>query len=147
MLTITSSTSSLTTPAGREGSFTPPRSVVRLIVELVQPKEGMRICDPAPGSAGMLIYTANYVREQGGEAGPLEHPTQIFLNTLIGHWASTLTNPKLITTPVQIMQVATNFPLYFQVEGNISLLGALSIYLDPPLFPIQVLEFQESQFP
>ena len=54
--------------AGRKGGeFYTPRSVVRIIVELVQPKEGMRICDPAAGSAGMLIYTANYVREQGGD--------------------------------------------------------------------------------
>ena len=55
--------------AGKKGGeFYTPREVVRLIVELVQPKEGMRICDPAAGSAGMLIYTANYVREQGGDA-------------------------------------------------------------------------------
>ena len=50
------------------GEFYTPREVVRLIVELVQPKEGMRICDPAAGSAGMLIYTANYVRDQGGDS-------------------------------------------------------------------------------
>ena len=54
--------------AGKKGGeFYTPREVVRLIVELVQPKEGMRICDPAAGSAGMLIYTANYVRAQGGD--------------------------------------------------------------------------------
>ena len=34
----------------------------------VEPREGMRICDPAAGSAGMLIYTAQYVREQVGDA-------------------------------------------------------------------------------
>ena len=55
--------------AGKKGGeFYTPREVVRLIVELLQPQEGMRICDPAAGSAGMLIYTAQYVREQGGDA-------------------------------------------------------------------------------
>ena len=55
--------------AGKKGGeFYTPREVVRLIVELLEPKEGMRICDPAAGSAGMLIYTAQYVREQGGDA-------------------------------------------------------------------------------
>ena len=39
---------------------------MRLIVELLRPEEGMRICDPTAGSAGMLIYTAQYVDEQGG---------------------------------------------------------------------------------
>ena len=50
------------------GEFYTPRSVVRLIVELLEPKEGMRICDPTAGSGGMLIYTAQYVRERGGDA-------------------------------------------------------------------------------
>ena len=53
--------------AGKKGGeFYTPRSVVRLIVELLQPQEGMRICDPTFGSAGMLIFTADYVRENGG---------------------------------------------------------------------------------
>ena len=40
---------------------------MRLIVELLQPQEGMRICDPTAGSGGMLIYAAQYVREHGGD--------------------------------------------------------------------------------
>ena len=54
--------------AGKKGGeFYTPRSVVRLIVELLEPSEGMRICDPTAGSGGMLIYTAQYVREKGGD--------------------------------------------------------------------------------
>ena len=54
--------------AGKKGGeFYTPRSVVRLIVELLQPEEGMRICDPTAGSGGMLIYTAQYVQERGGD--------------------------------------------------------------------------------
>ncbi len=54
--------------AGKKGGeFYTPREVVRLIVELLEPAERMRICDPTAGSAGMLIYTAQYVREQGGD--------------------------------------------------------------------------------
>jgi type I restriction enzyme M protein len=37
------------------GNFFTPVEVVRLLVELLQPKEGMRICDPTCGSGGMLI--------------------------------------------------------------------------------------------
>ena len=55
--------------AGKKGGeFYTPRSVVRLIVELLQPHEGMRICDPTAGSGGMLIYAAEYVREQSCDA-------------------------------------------------------------------------------
>ena len=54
--------------AGKNGGeFYTPRSVVRLIVELLAPAEGMRICDPTAGSAGMLIYAAQYVAEHGGD--------------------------------------------------------------------------------
>ena len=54
--------------AGKKGGeFYTPRSVVRLIVELLQPREAMRICDPTAGSGGMLIYAAQYVQEHGGD--------------------------------------------------------------------------------
>ena len=36
-------------------------------MELLEPQEGMRICDPTAGSGGMLIYTAQYVHEHGGD--------------------------------------------------------------------------------
>ena len=53
--------------AGKKGGeFYTPRSVVRLIVEMLKPNEGMRICDPTAGSGGMLIYSAQYVQEHGG---------------------------------------------------------------------------------
>ena len=54
--------------AGKKGGeFYTPREVVRLIVDILQPAEGMRICDPTFGSAGMLIFAADYVREHGGD--------------------------------------------------------------------------------
>ncbi len=54
--------------AGKKGGeFYTPRSVVQLIVELLRPTEGMRICDPTAGSAGMLIYAAQYAERQGGD--------------------------------------------------------------------------------
>ena len=70
--------------AGKKGGeFYTPRSVVRLIVELLQPHEGMRICDPTTGSGGMLIYTAQYVREQGGDVRNLAlHGQERNLGTL-----------------------------------------------------------------
>lgn len=59
--------------AGKKGGeFYTPRSVVNLIVRVVKPSEGMRICDPTAGSAGMLIHTAEYVRRSGGNATNLK---------------------------------------------------------------------------
>lgn len=48
--------------AGKKGGeFYTPRMVVRLIVEMLAPREGMRICDPTAGSGGMLIECAHYL--------------------------------------------------------------------------------------
>jgi type I restriction enzyme M protein len=53
--------------AGKKaGEFFYPREVVRLLVELIDPREGMKICDPTCGSGGMLIWSAKYVSEHGG---------------------------------------------------------------------------------
>ena len=54
--------------AGKKGGeFYTPRMVVKLIVELLAPTEGMRICDPTVGSGGMLIECAHYVERKGGD--------------------------------------------------------------------------------
>lgn len=53
--------------AGKKGGeFYTPRDVVRLMVRLLKPAEGMRVYDPAVGSGGMLILSKEYVEEHGG---------------------------------------------------------------------------------
>ena len=55
--------------AGKKGGeFYTPRSVVRMMVRLIEPREGMRIYDPCSGSGGMLILSKEYVEEHGGNA-------------------------------------------------------------------------------
>jgi type I restriction enzyme M protein len=50
--------------AGKKGGeFYTPKEVVKLLVELLDPQERMRICDPTCGSGGMLIQAAYYLRE------------------------------------------------------------------------------------
>ncbi len=48
------------------GQFYTPHEVVRLLVELTKPKEGMRICDPTCGSGGMLVQSWSFVKEKKG---------------------------------------------------------------------------------
>jgi type I restriction enzyme M protein len=50
----------------RGGEFFTPREVVRLLVNITEPKEGMKICDPTCGSGGMLIESRKYVERKGG---------------------------------------------------------------------------------
>lgn len=55
--------------AGKKGGeFYTPRSVVRMMVQLAKPTEGMRIYDPCSGSGGMLILSREHVAEHGGNA-------------------------------------------------------------------------------
>jgi type I restriction enzyme M protein len=52
--------------AGKKGGeFYTPKKVVELIVALLDPREGMRVCDPTCGSGGMLIESAAYLRRTG----------------------------------------------------------------------------------
>jgi len=50
--------------AGKKGGeFYTPRSVVRMMVRIAKPVEGMRIYDPCSGSGGMLILAKEYLDE------------------------------------------------------------------------------------
>jgi len=48
----------------KEGEVFTPREVIRLMVEILDPKPQKSVYDPAVGSAGMLIIAYQYVREK-----------------------------------------------------------------------------------
>ena len=55
--------------AGKKGGeFYTPSQVVRLLVRLIKPQEGMHVYDPTCGSGGMLIQSKQYVEEEGQDA-------------------------------------------------------------------------------
>lgn len=54
--------------AGTNGQFRTPRHIIRLMVEMMGPKPGDEICDPACGTAGFLVAAAEYLREQHEKA-------------------------------------------------------------------------------
>jgi type I restriction enzyme M protein len=49
----------------KAGEFFTPRAVVRLMVQLLDPKEEESVYDPACGSGGMLVEAVNQVRAHG----------------------------------------------------------------------------------
>ncbi|MDG9713157.1 type I restriction-modification system subunit M [Streptomyces sp. DH10] len=54
--------------AGKKGGeFYTPRDVVRLMVQIADPRPGMSVYDPCTGSGGMLILSKEYVEESGGD--------------------------------------------------------------------------------
>ena len=53
------------------GEFFTPREIVKLLVNISKPKEGMKISDPTCGSGGMLIVSRRYVQKNGGDVNNL----------------------------------------------------------------------------
>jgi type I restriction enzyme M protein len=50
----------------KAGEFYTPRSVVRMLVNILDPHEGETVYDPACGTGGMLIEVVQHVRGRGG---------------------------------------------------------------------------------
>ena len=50
--------------AGRNGQFRTPRHIIKMMVELMDPKPGETICDPACGTCGLLVGASDYLRER-----------------------------------------------------------------------------------
>lgn len=55
----------------KAGEFYTPRSIVRLMIRILDPREGETIYDPACGTGGMLLEAVHHVRETGGNARTL----------------------------------------------------------------------------
>ena len=54
----------------RGGEFYTPRSVVRLLVAMLEPHKG-RVYDPCCGSGGMFVQSESFVEERGGRVGDI----------------------------------------------------------------------------
>lgn len=63
--------------SGTNGQFRTPRHIIAMIVALVDPQPGMRICDPACGTAGFLIAAYNHILQKYTSKAALAkgHPT------------------------------------------------------------------------
>jgi type I restriction enzyme M protein len=83
--------------AGKKGGeFYTPKKVVELIVAILGPKEGMRVCDPTCGSGGMLIECAHYLDRHG------QNPRNLSLfgqEKNLGTWAIARMNTLLHGLP------------------------------------------------
>jgi type I restriction enzyme M protein len=55
------------TRRNKAGEFYTPRSIVRMMVEILDPKEGESIYDPACGTGGMLLGAIEHIVRKGGD--------------------------------------------------------------------------------
>ena len=72
------------TTAGMNGQFRTPRHIIRMMVKLVNPKIGDRICDPAAGTGGFLVNAYEHILEQNTSPEILEYDSEGKAHHLIG---------------------------------------------------------------
>jgi len=70
--------------AGRNGQFRTPRHIIRLMVQMIDPKPTERMCDPAAGTAGFVVNTYQYILEQYTDPASLVYDEQGFPHNLTG---------------------------------------------------------------
>ncbi|MEA1053341.1 class I SAM-dependent DNA methyltransferase [Lamprobacter modestohalophilus] len=100
----------------KAGEFYTPRSVVRLMVDLLEPQEGETIYDPACGTGGMLLACVEHVRERGGDP-------RTFFGRLFGQ------EKNLTTSSVARMNLLLHGVEDFQIERGDTLRNP--VFTDP----------------
>lgn len=68
--------------AGRNGQFRTPRHIIRMMVEMMQPKPDDVICDPSAGTSGFLVEAGEYLREH--------HESDLFDAKVREHFQNTM---------------------------------------------------------
>ena len=64
--------------AGQNGQFRTPRHIIRMMVEMVQPKIDDVICDPSAGTCGFLTVAGEYIREH--------YPKELYKDKIKNHF-------------------------------------------------------------
>jgi type I restriction enzyme M protein len=76
------------TTSGRNGQFRTPRHIIRMMVNLVDPKIGESICDPAAGTGGFLVSAYEHILESNTSPNILEYDEEGKAHHLIGDMIS-----------------------------------------------------------
>lgn len=125
------------TSGKKAGEFYTPPEVSQLLARLVEPKEGDEICDPACGSASLLLKCANQIRTNYNESKKFALYGQeaigstwslakmnMFLHNVDNHkiaWGDTIRNPQLLTQEGQLQHfdvVVANPPFSLDKWGE-----------------------------
>lgn len=79
--------------SGNNGQFRTPRHIIRMMVEMMQPRLDDKICDPAMGSAGFIVESAKYVQEHYRSELMKKHHNEHFRNSMLHGFD---TDPKML---------------------------------------------------
>ncbi len=70
--------------AGQNGQFRTPRHIIRMMVKLVDPRPGERICDPAAGTCGFLVNAYQHILETNTRPDVLKYDDEGWPHFMVG---------------------------------------------------------------
>lgn len=70
--------------SGENGQFRTPRHIIRMIVELVDPRLGETICDPASGTCGFLVNAYQHILKENTSPEIIEYDEEGVPHHLVG---------------------------------------------------------------
>jgi type I restriction enzyme M protein len=70
--------------AGTNGQFRTPRHIIRMMVKMIDPQPGERICDPAAGTCGFLVNAWQHLLETHTEQEALTYDAEGWPHGLTG---------------------------------------------------------------
>lgn len=103
--------------AGQLGQFRTPRHIINMMVQLVQPTLKDNMLDPAMGSAGFLLGTAQYIKEN--------YQSELLKKENMQHYSSTMFT-GFDTDPSMLRIGAMNMLLHDVEEPHIARQDSLS---------------------
>jgi len=79
--------------AGKSGQFRTPRHIIRMMVEIINPQIGEKICDPACGTAGFLVNAYQHILKVNTSEDLIKYDEEGVAHNLVGdkivekkHW-------------------------------------------------------------
>ncbi len=78
--------------AGASGQFRTPRHIIRMMVKMIDPKPGERVCDPAAGTCGFLVNAWQHLLETHTDPRDVTYDEEGWPHHLVG---SRLTREQL----------------------------------------------------
>ncbi|MEI7961127.1 MAG: N-6 DNA methylase [archaeon] len=84
--------------AGKVGQFRTPRHIIRMMIELLEPKIGDKICDPACGTAGFLVNAFEYIKKSNTSTELIQYDEAGIAHNLIGDKITKKEHWKILNT-------------------------------------------------
>jgi len=70
--------------SGENGQFRTPRHIIRMMVQMIDPRPGEKMCDPAAGTCGFPVNFYQYILEKNTDPKVLAYDEEGFPHKLVG---------------------------------------------------------------